>query len=42
MFRMGSFKGALTGVKKYFFTACDADAEEENDSDTPSLIEQVL
>lgn len=39
MFRMGSFKGTLAGVKKYFFSSCDA--EPEDDFDTPSLIEQV-
>lgn len=44
MFRFGSMKSTLTGIKKFAFTSCD---EEENDDDfdvdsSPSLIEQVL
>ena len=43
MFRFGSIKSTLTGVKKFAFTSCD---EEENEDDfdvdsSPSLIEQV-
>lgn len=46
MFRIGSFKSAFTGVKKYIYTHCDDKDEEDNTSaddeyDTPSLIEQV-
>ena len=40
MFRIGSFKSALAGLKKYAFTSCDADEEDDFES-TPSIIEQV-
>ena len=42
MFRIGSFKGAYNGIKKYIFTHCEEEAETDNDDyDAPSLIEQV-
>lgn len=40
MFRVGSFKSALAGLKKFAFTSCDADEEDDFDS-TPSIIEQA-
>jgi hypothetical protein len=47
MFRLGSFKGAYNGFKKFIFTHCEEEAEAEADNDyddynTPSIIEQVL
>lgn len=44
MFRIGSFKGTLAGIKKYAITHCDeedVEQDNDNDSDSPSLIEQV-
>jgi hypothetical protein len=44
MFRLGSFKGAYNGFKKFIFTHCEEEAEVEHDDDdynTPSIIEQV-
>lgn len=43
MFRFGSIKSTLTSVKKFAFTSCDEDDnDDEYDVDSsPSLIEQV-